>query len=303
MPHNFSDIFTSNIPREHYSLHPMLNNKDDDDFHFTIQFVEANEDIVEHDHDFTELVIVLDGTATHNIHNKKYPLCKGDVFAINQSIRHGYTDCRNFFHCNILYQSDKLMDPKYKFQKLLNFHSMLYVEAYENKDEIKKYTLSERHLETTLALLKIIQDEVINKEDDYETAIYRYYYALLHFMFRSLKINFYENQGKDVHFAESISFIEENYNKKISTADISKIAAMSPRNYERVFKKKYSITPKEYIISLRLNQAKRLLKHTHMNLTDIAEQTSFYDSASLSRSFKTKFGITPSEYRKAEQKS
>ena len=76
----------------------------DETFPFFIQYGTHDEDLCLHTHaDFSELVIVLSGTATHVVDGEEYPIRKGDVFVISNNTAHGYKHPKNFHICNIMF--------------------------------------------------------------------------------------------------------------------------------------------------------------------------------------------------------
>jgi transcriptional regulator GlxA family with amidase domain len=54
----------------------------------------------------------------------------------------------------------------------------------------------------------------------------------------------------------------------------------------------------EYVLSLRVQEAQRLLATTRMSLGGIAAATGFYDQSHFTKRFRKVTGVTPSEYRK-----
>ncbi|MBR6765080.1 MAG: helix-turn-helix transcriptional regulator [Clostridia bacterium] len=62
-------------------------------------------------------------------------------------------------------------------------------------------------------------------------------------------------------------------------------------------------TLKSYVNGLRLNEAKRLLKTTDKNVTDIAIEAGFNTIRSFNRAFFAEMGETPTEYRKNKNKA
>ncbi|GJM83763.1 hypothetical protein HMSSN139_62590 [Paenibacillus sp. HMSSN-139] len=65
----------------------------DEQFPFFIQYGGHEEDTFDHSHaDFSELVIVLNGHATHIVNNEESFIKKGNVFVINGSTSHAYKD-------------------------------------------------------------------------------------------------------------------------------------------------------------------------------------------------------------------
>ncbi len=59
------------------------------------------------------------------------------------------------------------------------------------------------------------------------------------------------------------------------------------------------ITPSEYIITMKLNEVKRLLCiQPPMTFLDIAIRSGFADNAHMTHAFKQKFGVSPSQFLK-----
>ena len=58
------------------------------------------------------------------------------------------------------------------------------------------------------------------------------------------------------------------------------------------------LTTTNYILKTRLNQAQKLLIHTHQPIGDIAMESGFNDFAYFSRSFKKEFGMTPTTFQR-----
>ena len=56
--------------------------------------------------------------------------------------------------------------------------------------------------------------------------------------------------------------------------------------------------PSAYILSLRINKAKKLLARENISITQVADECGFYDLPYFSRTFKKQTGVTPSQYRR-----
>ena len=73
---------------------------------------------------------------------------------------------------------------------------------------------------------------------------------------------------------------------------------LSPFHFSRMFKVSMGISPSQYLLQLRLEEAKRLLLHSStLKVSAIAQQTGFTDQAYLTRQFRQRFGITPARFR------
>lgn len=95
-----------------------------------------------------------------------------------------------------------------------------------------------------------------------------------------------------------MSFIQQNYHQKISLDDIAASAAVSRRECIRCFKSYIHKAPYEYLLTYRIEMAKRLLRETDLLIIDIALNTGFSNGAYFTKIFKEITGKTPKEYRK-----
>ena len=93
-------------------------------------------------------------------------------------------------------------------------------------------------------------------------------------------------------------YINENFEKSITLSSLAEIANLAPNYFLRFFKKEVGITPKEYILRIRLEHACSLLIETNLKIAAIAEKCGFNDTAYFSLFFKKRFGKSPNEYRK-----
>lgn len=113
----------------------------------------------------------------------------------------------------------------------------------------------------------------------------------------------------DVHFQESRwgkpsvadevkYYFDINYAEKIKLRDVAKSFGIHPNYLTRIFHEKYGISPKQYLMDLKLKKARRLLTTTELSVSVIAGSLGFDDQLAFSKIFKKKFTISPSEYRK-----
>jgi AraC family transcriptional regulator len=94
------------------------------------------------------------------------------------------------------------------------------------------------------------------------------------------------------------SFLHDNWNKKITIAEIAKLANVHPITLSKEFPRFFNCSFGEYLRKLRLERSLALLKKTHIPLDEIALNCAFYDSSHYINTFKSFYGMTPSGYRK-----
>jgi two-component system response regulator YesN len=86
-------------------------------------------------------------------------------------------------------------------------------------------------------------------------------------------------------------------NPNLMLQDVAKEIGMSNSRFSTVFSQQSGQTFTEYLMSLRLNKAKELLRMTDTKSSQIAGEVGYNDSHYFSYIFKKNVGITPSEYR------
>ena len=97
---------------------------------------------------------------------------------------------------------------------------------------------------------------------------------------------------------EVLRYVKRNHTQKISIEDVCKHFGYSRSYVSHVFKKRVGQSFRQYLTQLRIEDARSLLKHSNLTITEIALSVGFSDSTYFSYVFKTKVGISPSAYRK-----
>jgi transcriptional regulator GlxA family with amidase domain len=91
-------------------------------------------------------------------------------------------------------------------------------------------------------------------------------------------------------------WILEHLNDDLRVERLARRAAMSPRNFARVFSDEVGTTPARYVEELRLEAAKRRLEQRDGSIERIAVDCGFGNAVNLRRVFQRQLGIGPREY-------
>ena len=101
---------------------------------------------------------------------------------------------------------------------------------------------------------------------------------------------------------KSISFMEKNIHRSCNLQDFISAASMSPRHYSRQFHVYTGVSPMNYFLQMKINDASHKLQHTELSIEQIAKSLGYTDPLYFSRTFRKAQDISPSQYRK-EQKN
>ena len=103
----------------------------------------------------------------------------------------------------------------------------------------------------------------------------------------------------------AIDYIQNNFlsNETITAEKLTQLCGISYAYIKRLFDLKFKISPKKYIISLKMNYACELLRHGEHSVTQIAILCGYSDLYTFSHQFKTEFGVSPIEFAKKYKSS
>ena len=130
------------------------------------------------------------------------------------------------------------------------------------------------------------------------------YSECLSFFFKLVSLlihheNHYSNSATYKKIESAVRYLHANYlSQGFKIEALSHQAKMSPRYFEILFESVFNMTPKEYIIHLKLSLARELLLNEKNTVTSVAAQLGFNDVYHFSRTFKAKTGLTPTQYKR-----
>ncbi|WP_105903196.1 AraC family transcriptional regulator [Vibrio gangliei] len=100
-----------------------------------------------------------------------------------------------------------------------------------------------------------------------------------------------------INIVKAYNYICDNFKKCISVKDIARNSGLSEYHLIHAFRKSYGITPHAMQVSMRINEAKALLKKGQ-DIAAVASELGFNDQSHFHRNFKRLVAATPAEYRK-----
>lgn len=247
-----------------------------------------------HSHDYISMVYVLSGSCTYNVNNTQYQVKKGDMIICNPGVH----------HCKVMKPGDEILEfqagfgniylerlpkgcliepdtcpvislPEYEqdFQKCC---SDIFLEQ-ERSDPGSKLLLKINVMKLLVIFLKATRKEQVHSENTHVS---------------------YESFDKRVIVNTLVSFLNENYMHQISLETISKNFYMSPAYISKVFKEEMGESPINYLIKIRLSEARKLLLEGNVSIKVVARSVGYEDAYHFSKLFKKYYNISPSKLKK-----
>ena len=159
-----------------------------------------------------------------------------------------------------------------------------------------KITFSDKgRINSTIAFLDKLEDNLTLDKHSYVSAL-----------FEDI-VNQYRMESALVGGAELVSepkiakaarIIERGLEKGVSLPEVAAELGFSYTQFFRKFKSALGVSPFEYLASLRIKKAKKMLTDTDMPINKIAHATGFECEYYFSNFFKKRLGISPSEFRR-----
>lgn len=95
----------------------------------------------------------------------------------------------------------------------------------------------------------------------------------------------------------AIEYIKTNFRERINLRDLSEKACMSTSSFYRYFKRELGMSPIEFILTEKINYAKKMLSNPRINVSEVSYATGFEDCNYFIRLFKKHEGVTPKQYQ------
>ena len=120
---------------------------------------------------------------------------------------------------------------------------------------------------------------------------------LIHLVFADAASFEFQREEEYTPTDKILSYINRHYMNNITLEELAEHVHLSRHYLVHLFKKETGKTVFEYIMSTRLEQAKRMLSCTKLSIAQIACECGFESSSYFCRRFRTAFGITPKNFR------
>lgn len=98
--------------------------------------------------------------------------------------------------------------------------------------------------------------------------------------------------------SKAIAFCNEHYQEKISLERLANIAGFNKSYFSQLFHKETNMPFGDYLESIRIQNAQRLLRDLNLSISDIAEVVGFANQNYFTKVFKKQTGLVPSQYRR-----
>ncbi|WP_110931922.1 AraC family transcriptional regulator [Paenibacillus bouchesdurhonensis] len=249
---------------------------------------------VSHFHSTYEIYYLMSGQRNIFIQDRTIAMNEGDVVIIAP---------------NILHRTINAAQPKHE-RLIINIHEQYFSPDSSHKEALRPlleqdYLIVNGSLRDQLSigsLSRAIIQEMKEQASGFELFAQTLAVQLLIICCRHLKQNAMEALASPSPMHERISeivrYINEHYTEELSLHLLADKFYISPYYLSRYFKKATGFTYVEYVNSVRIKEAKKLLEHSSMKVNLIARRVGFGSVTHFGRVFKEVTGNAPLYYRR-----
>lgn len=131
---------------------------------------------------------------------------------------------------------------------------------------------------------------------DSDSLLIRFRFFIMSFLVRTLAEKEKEERRP---IRDAIRYMNEHFmDPDFSLESVSAIAGFSPTYFSQIFRKETGKGFQDFIVDIKMQKAKEMLRDTSMPVYAIAEKIGYSDAKHFSRLFQKKAGVKPNEFRK-----
>ena len=248
-----------------------------------------------HHHDFSKIVILIDGDLTYYIEGKAYILKPWDILFINKNEIHKPVINPNKYYERIVIWLNPDFMAKYA-QGNKNLLKCFEVAIKNN------YNLLRLNIKSIEIIKNIIQDiQSCDNSNEFGSEILKEsLFVQLMVLMNRLFLNSDKNRDlEDIQYDKTIegvlNYINSNLENDLSIDTIASNFFISKYYLMRKFKSQIGSSIHNYIIQKRLILAKSLISEG-LTMSNVCSKCGFNDYSSFVRAFKKVYGVSPSNY-------
>jgi len=250
----------------------------------------------QHYHNGYEIFYLVSGSISYFIEDKIYPVSAGMLLFININEIHKLINNSNepFERITLVFKKeflDDLFPGNHSFDVLTSFLS--------GKNMLPLSGQEQRFLER---LFDKMIHEFTKQPAGYEYYLKTLLFELLIFIYRKSDTDTNEridNSAMNEKIAQIVNYINHHYQLPHTVNDIARRFYISPSYFCKLFRDNTGFTFIEYVNNVRVKEARNLLLHSRLKVTEISQRVGFESQTHFGRIFKEMTGHSPLKFRQS----
>lgn len=248
-----------------------------------------------HHHDFSKIVILIDGDLTYYIEGKAYILKPWDILFVNKNEIHKPVVNQNKYYERIVIW----LNPDFMAKYAQGNNDLLKCFEVAIKNNYNLLRLNMKSIEIIKNLIQDIQN--CNNSNEFGSEILKEsLFVQLMVLMNRLFLN--SDKNRDIEYIQYdktiegvLNYINSNLENDLSIDTIASEFFISKYYLMRKFKNQIGSSIHNYVVQKRLILARSLISDG-LSMSSVCSRCGFNDYSSFVRAFKKVYGVSPSNY-------
>jgi AraC-like DNA-binding protein/quercetin dioxygenase-like cupin family protein len=245
------------------------------------------EPIPAHYHSDLELHLICHGSGLYSISGVNYQFEKNSVLVIH----------KNEVHSPSVGSKGSIKNISLILAARVLKNRPAALAALQSLETVHHLILTDTQAAAAECLLMWALEECEHKDLHWKGTIVNYIEALLAVLQRASLGHLSGYKDKDPLMQEILSYLNSEFTETISLIEVANRFGLSSYTLSKSFKRYVGMGFREYLIQLRVNEARKLLESTNMTVSAIAYQVGFGSLSAFNSDFLRLTGVTPGAYR------
>ncbi len=240
-----------------------------------------------HWHDCFEIELMLRGSAVQVLNGQRYEMQPGDIYLLNPTDFHSI-ETEGAVVYNIMF-SEEMLDEDV-LQKILSIDKNII------------FRLSQRELHTTEFMISQMLYEFENTASYSDSVIKNLMECLFIMILRKCDLSQdYGSIGENDAIRKSVLYLHSRFRENPTLEQVASVAGLNKNYFSGLFHEATGKTYKEYLNSLKLEHAKKLVLTSNIPVTEICYASGFNSLTNFLRVFKEAYQVSPTAMRKKKK--
>jgi len=258
-----------------------------------------------HNHEFGELVFILNGSVTHITEDTEHILERGDVFVMEGEQAHAFKKLKGLQVFYVLFDLDYFNTLRNEFEGLEGFNILFGLEPRLRKNYNFKSTLklSDEMLKEISPLLDLYEKECRFNLSWKNQAVENYFKNIVIQLCRNYSLSDHTADNVLFKLERTVNYMKIHFSRDLSLDKLAKISNMNVSTFRRLFKQFTGYSPVAFLQQLRIAEAARLLLTKNVKVKYAGIKVGYNNQSYFVKIFKEAIGITPKEYLDSARKT